>query len=416
MASSNRQADSRIIAGRSGNKAGGQALPIHPAVSGTGRKGARMKILVVSHSAVVPLYREKFHILASMGCEVHLLLPPSWPEGGRNIAAPPTGKEGEIHIHRLAGRFLGKVGGFHFKRLARVLHHIRPGVVQVEEEPYSLAAGQILWASRRRGLPFVFFTWENILRTYKPPLHWIDRWVLHHAQWAIAGTQAAQAVLAKRGFKGTCAVIPQYGVNPAIFRPYDVLHAVKPTFTIGFFGRLCEEKGIMTLLRATEELAFPWRLHITGNGPLQPVLQKRVREAGLEKQVLFMPAVDNDKMPKAMQTLDLVVLPSESTPAWKEQFGRVLIEAMACEIPVIGSDCGEIPTVIGEGGLTFAEKDWKSLAAAISLIQRDHRLAAGLGQKGRRRVLEHYTTRHIARQTWELYQRMLERKQACSLP
>ena len=58
-------------------------------------------------------------------------------------------------------------------------------------------------------------------------------------------------------------------------------------------------------------------------------------------------------VPRHLRALDALVLPSESTPLWKEQFGHVLIEAMACGVPVVGSDSGAIPEVIGEAGLLF---------------------------------------------------------------
>jgi len=368
-----------------------------------------MKTLIISHSAVVPLYREKFQRLVQMGCEAHLVLPLGWPEGGRYVSAPPAGKEKGVHIHRLAARFIGKVGGFHLRRLQALVGRVKPDLIHVEEEPYSLAAWQALRISRKNNIPFVFFTWENILRSYKFPLKWIDQWVLHHSKWAIAGNREAESVLAQRGFNGHCTVIPQYGVDPEIFRPYTVLNIEKPVFTIGYFGRLCEEKGILTLFRAVEELNFSWRLIVTGSGSYASVLKQKAKEAGLEKHITFMAAVENNKMPKALQQLDVLVLPSETRSDWKEQFGRVLVEAMACAIPVIGSNCGEIPHVIGEAGLIFPEKDWKSLANRIKDVYADPRQAMILGQKGRERVLNLFTTEHIAQQTFALYQSMLER-------
>ena len=67
------------------------------------------------------------------------------------------------------------------------------------------------------------------------------------------------------------------------------------------------------------------------------------------------------EVPAVLRALDVLVLPSLTTPSWKEQFGRVLQEAMACAIPVVGSDSGEIPHVIGDAGLVTPEGDAAAL-------------------------------------------------------
>jgi glycosyltransferase involved in cell wall biosynthesis len=108
-----------------------------------------------------------------------------------------------------------------------------------------------------------------------------------------------------------------------------------------------------------------------------------------------------------MQLLDAFVLPSLTRPNWIEQFGRVLPEAMACETPVIGSRSGEIPHVIGDAGLVFAEGNVPELVACVQKLLDDPQLYADLASRGRQRVLENYTQERIAQQTYEVYQEML---------
>ena len=108
-----------------------------------------------------------------------------------------------------------------------------------------------------------------------------------------------------------------------------------------------------------------------------------------------------------MAQLDVLVLPSLSRPNWIEQFGRVLAEAMSCETPPVGSDSGEIPYVIGNGGLVFKEGDAHDLAAQIQKLLDDPELYARLAQQGRQRVLDNYTQERIARQTYDVYTEML---------
>ncbi|MCK5219211.1 glycosyltransferase [bacterium] len=369
-----------------------------------------MKILVISHSAVVGLYREKFHVLAGSGCDLHLALPASWPEGGRWVQAPRPGREKGARLHVLAGRFLGRVGGFHLPGLGRLIKEIKPEIIHVEEEPYSLVCWQAFYHARCRNVPILFFTWENILRKYKIPLDWIYKHSLSQANWVLAGNCEAENVLRGRGYKGPCAVIPQYGVDPEKFRPRPEISKIKkPAYTIGYFGRLREEKGLYTLVHAVARLDFPSRLIIAGCGEYEKRLKQQIKSLNPRIQVEFLGVRDNDQMPWALNQLEVLVLPSETRAQWKEQFGRILIEAMACEIPVIGSDSGEIPHVIGEAGMIFPEGNVRQLAECITKLHAAPARARKLARCGRQRVIDKFTTDCIARQTLEVYRKILER-------
>lgn len=366
-----------------------------------------MKILAVSHSAVVDVYRAKFHALARLGCEVHLAVPAGWPEGGRWVPAPPAGPEAGIEIHVLPVRLAGSVGFSFLPGLGALIRRIAPQIVHSEEAPFSLAARQALRVAAGLGIPTVCFTWENLHRRYKFPSEGINRRNLARASWMIAGSRDAEQVLRARGYAGGIEVIPQYGVDTQLFQPLPGVRARRDgTFTLGYFGRLLEEKGVRTLLRACARLEFPFRLLITGNGGYGAALRRLARELGLEGRVEFAPAVDNREAPRVLNRLDALVLPSETRPQWKEQFGRVLIEAMACEVPVIGSDSGEIPRVIGGAGLVFPEGDDAALAALAERLQREPETAAALAKRGRERVLTYFTTARIAERTLGVYRRL----------
>ena len=112
-------------------------------------------------------------------------------------------------------------------------------------------------------------------------------------------------------------------------------------------------------------------------------------------------------MPAFYNTLDALVVPSRTLPHWKEQFGRVLVEAMACGVPVVGSNSGEIPYVIGDAGLVFPEDDAEALAGILWQLASDPQLRAELRQRGRARVLTHYTQQRIALATYGVYRQAL---------
>src|SRR5258708_6570018 len=108
-----------------------------------------------------------------------------------------------------------------------------------------------------------------------------------------------------------------------------------------------------------------------------------------------------------MNILDVLVLPSRTTRGWREQFGRVLVEAMACETPVVGSSSAEIPKVIGQPGLVFPEGDVAALTEQLRSLYDRPDLAACLGAKGRVRALERFTHRRIAEETVKVYRQVL---------
>src|SRR5690606_7251059 len=99
--------------------------------------------------------------------------------------------------------------------------------------------------------------------------------------------------------------------------------------------------------------------------------------------------------------------PSRTTRTWKEQFGRVLVEAMACGVPVIGSNSGEIPHVVGEAGLIFAEDDVATLRAHLQRLIDSPAERMHLGKLGRERVLAHFTMASVAERTVAVYERLL---------
>src|SRR5207302_6509529 len=135
----------------------------------------------------------------------------------------------------------------------------------------------------------------------------------------------------------------------------------------------------------------------TGNGPMKSALEEQAARLGISERITFKSGIPTYEVPQALQDLDVLVLPSLTRSNWKEQFGRILAEAMACETPVIGSDSGEIPYVIGDAGLVFPEGSAQELAARVRQLLNDSQLYATLAARGRKRVLENYTQGQIAR-------------------
>lgn len=365
-----------------------------------------MRVLMVSKALVVAAYQRKLEeVAAHPDVDLTVVVPTAW-DGQRY---EPGFLQGYRTLVRPI-RFDGQFHLFYFPGLGRILRQLRPDVVHVDEEPYNLATFLATRQAVAVGARPVFFTWQNLHRQYPPPFRWFEQYVYRRSRHAIAGNAEAVDVLRGKRYRGPASVIPQFGVDPELFSPAAPGHRSEARpFTIGALNRLTPEKGVDVLLQAVASLAGDWRLRFVGHGPLREVIPARARELGIRDRVTVEPAVASTEVPAILRELDVLVLPSLTTPGWKEQYGRVLQEAMACEIPVVGSDSGEIPHVIGDAGIVTPEGDAQALATALERLMTDPSLRRDLGERGRARALERFTQASIARRTVEVYRQVMER-------
>lgn len=358
-----------------------------------------MKALIVSRAFLSASYRQKLSELARLGIEVTAVVPARWREGGRIQVLEP-GVVSDYQIIVSAVRFTGHFHVHYFPDLARIIEAERPDVVHLDEEPYNLATFLGTRASDRSGVPSLFFTWQNINRRYPFPFRSMEGRVYRTSTHALAGSDEAARVLRQKGFQSGITVVPQFGVDPDIFHPGS---SGRQGFTVGFLNRLIAAKGPMVAIAALAELPREFRMIMVGDGPMRRRLREVVRARGLDDRIELKGRVASTAVPDVLRGLDVVILPSLTTDGWKEQFGRILIEAMASGVPVIGSDSGEIPNVIGDAGLIVPEGDAASLGGAIHSIQADAELRANLVKRGRERVLQKFTHAHVAEQTKDAY-------------
>ncbi len=367
-----------------------------------------MRVVILSKALVVGAYQRKLEEIARLGVELTALVPDSWREPrvgvqplerrfteGYQLTALPIAFNGQHHIH-------------FYPTLAQHLRRLRPQVLHIDEESFNLATFHALWIGRQLGARCCFYNWANIDRRYPPPFSLFERYTLRHAQHAIAGNQEAATIIRRHGYQGPISIIPQFGVDPEMFAQVDRQPGGQGRFTLGYLGRLVPEKGVLDLVEALAELPASIHLRLVGDGVLRPQIDARVAALGLSGRVELRPAVRSTEVPAAMADLDLLVLPSHTTSNWKEQFGRVLIEAMSCGVPVLGSNSGEIPHVIGDAGLIFPEGNLDALRRAILHMAEEPQLRHDLIQRGRARVLEHFTQAAVARRHVEVYREMLD--------
>jgi len=362
-----------------------------------------MRVLMLSKACIVGIYQRKLEYIAQQGVELLTLVPPSWKdERGEQVLE-------RVHTqgYRLQETPIALNGNFHthfYPRLHDYVAEFDPDIVHIDEEPYNVATWQALIVARLARTKTLFFSWQNIKRNYPPPFSWGERWVLNSIDYALVGTDSAGDVWREKGYQGAMRTIPQFGTDETLFHPRP-RNADTP-FTIGYIGRLVEEKGIHHLLEACAMLTGDWQLRLVGSGPLRDDLEALAYELGIADRVTWIDWVASTEMPDQYAQLDILALPSLTRPNWKEQFGRVLIEAMACGLPVVGSDSGAIPGVIGNGGLIFPEADIGALAKHLQDLQTKADLRQILGKAGRKRVLDHFTHERIAAATVDVYREM----------
>jgi glycosyltransferase involved in cell wall biosynthesis len=366
-----------------------------------------MRVLILSKAMVVGTYQRKAEELAALpGVELTVAVPPSWEEPsvgpskldrrhtqGYRLQALPIWLNGHFHLHFYPG-------------LRRLVELVRPDIFHIDEESFNLATFQAMRIGVAAGGRCCFYNYANIERRYPPPFGWFERYNFAHATAAFAANHEAANILRKHGYQKPLHILPQFGVDPDLFHPAATPLARTP-FRVGYAGRLVEEKGVLDLIEAVARLPETVHLYLIGSGALEDRVRAAVERLGLNDRVELRPMVPSGQVAEEMRKLHALVLPSHTTARWKEQFGRVLVEAMASGVPPVGSDSGEILHVIGDGGLIFREGNVEDLAHKLRLLLDDPDLHATLARRGRERVLQHYTQRALAQSYYDVYREML---------
>lgn len=264
---------------------------------------------------------------------------------------------------------------------------------------------------------------QNVLHHFPWPFPYIERYSFNNVSCIFPVSNDAENVVRKKGYNGKATVVPN-GFDPELFEVKNTdelkdelqLHE----FVIGYVGNFSKQKGIYTLLDAVNKLSkAQYQLLMIGSGEEKANFRQRVIDLGLEAKVLLIDKVEQIKLPEYMNCMDVLVLPSyESKYAgsplakifpslkvpWAEQFGRVLVEAMACGVPVIGSDSGSIPDVVGEAGLIFKAKNVDDLTEKLKIMISDYELRQRFRKNGLHRAAQKFSWGKIATEfycVWE---------------
>ena len=379
------------------------------------------RLLVLSVATLNQPHRRPYEVLARRGWEVHLVAPERLDFGSGQVqACAPAAWNAASTLHTLPIVSYAQQRLSWFRGLPSLMRRVRPDVVFAEYDPGSVMAVGASALGRALGSKVVCFTVENIARdrAREALSHLAGRRGREAARdslvagLSLAGERAisglacisrdGERIFEERRFRKPMAVMP-LGTDCELFRPRDgelrraALGLPLPSegFVVGYFGRLVPEKGCDLIIEALAQLPDDVRLlldmyRVFVPGSYGGRLLQRARQLGVASRIVTID-VPHGEVPLYMSCCDAVALPSRSTERWKEQFGRVVPEAMACGVPVIGSRSGSIPDLIGDAGLLVEEGSAPALAEAIRALRDDPERRRALGEAGRARVLAHFS-------------------------
>jgi glycosyltransferase involved in cell wall biosynthesis len=375
---------------------------------------ARRRLLTVGHSYVIGVNRRLAHELSLAGgreWEVTCVAPAKYraDHGWAHFRALPDEPCRALGLRAWGTR---SPHLFAYGASTRALLAERWNVVFAWEEPY-VVAGAELAALTRPDAAFTFLTFQNIRKRFPPPFSWFERYTLARSRgWLYSGHSVLEVQRDQAGYRDRPSELGPLGVDLGMFRPDPVARRrIRESLgwsdagpaVVGYVGRFVPEKGLRFLMRVLEKSTPPWRVLFLGGGALKPELERWAASQGDRVRIVSAP---HDRVADYVNAMDLLCAPSETAPNWREQFGRMLIEAFACGVPVIGSDSGEIPHVVGDAGLVVREGDESGWVRAVSELAHDPARREELGQRGLARAVSVYAWPVVARKYLEFFDRI----------
>ncbi len=361
-------------------------------------------VVVVSHACVVDVNQEPFRALSARGVPVHVVAPAHLRtdiRGRIDFKALPGVDATPLPV-RIGGFRPGiKQAGVHlivYRGLAALIERLAPDVLYAEEEPWSLTTWQVARIAAERGIPFAFHQSQNVAKRLPPPFEAIRRRVLARAAGATVRLDGPARILRDQGFAGPMLSIPNV-VDPSRFEGAQPSHEGLESPVFGFVGRFVAEKGVLDFVRAAAEArarSGRGSALVVGDGPL--AAEARKLAATLNLRATFTGPIEHAAIAAAFASMDVLVVPSYATKAWKEQFGRVVIEANAASVAVVATDCGALGDTVRAtgGGLVVAERDPAALADALSRLAAQPQERARLALAGKAAVQERFTPAAVA--------------------
>lgn len=376
------------------------------------------RLLSIAHSYVVTMNRRLAHEMAKAdgnSWEVTAVAPTHF-HGSRDIRSQrlDTAAVEACHVEPVNAYLTSRTHLFLYGRRLRSLLAERWDLVHCWEEPYILAGGQVAWSVSPR-TPLVYRTAQSLNKNYPIPFCWVENYAMQRAAgWICSGRLVAQTLGARPGYDQLPRAQIPLGVDVNCFRPDPAAGtAVRQSLgwndegppIVGYLGRFVPEKGLELLQRALDQLTTPWRAMFVGAGPSEPLLRAWAERHG--DKVRICNQVTHNQVPAYLNAMNVLCAPSQTTPTWKEQFGRMVVEAFASGLAFIGSDSGEIPYVVQDSGVIVGEHDEPGWTRAIASLLEDRARREDLAARGLERAHAEFAWPIVARRHLEFFESIL---------
>ena len=379
-----------------------------------------LKIAIIGHALVQEVPQKRWRILAEKyPVEVTLLVPRIWRSKWLRdevVFRPQVIVDGRFRVIPLPTTSETNWGWYFFKSFDAKIKSIKPDIIYVIHEELIWVHQQIItyrniWAPEAkliffsmnaRGVPLKRFynrlMWNRIKRNY-------DAALCHYP--------GCMRSLRDGGFNKPIYMQTQIGVDEDIYCPDEPKRrqmrrklGFENKFVIGYTGRLTKDKGVHDLLAALPLRDVDWALLLVGNGEFKEEIKRIVKQNGWQDRVHMAGTVPQDMVPDYMRAMDCFVLASRTCPHWIDTFPNVTVQAMACKVPVIGSDSGAIPWQLGGAGLIFHEGDVVKLHEHLMHMADNIEDRKAIAQKGMERSLANFCVRGITDNFYDIMQQI----------
>lgn len=281
----------------------------------------------------------------------------------------------------------------------KILKHV--DILKTNQMTASWSAALTKLIFRKKLLVRTGYTWSILYAEEHPVsrktklIKQLERFAYKMADAATTSSASAFDYVERNYHPRNHIIIPNY-VETDLFKPLDI---IREPASICFVGSLGRQKNIVALLEALKE--SPYRLDIIGSGPLSSQLQEVARDNGVKAH--FLGNVPNHELPEILNRHTIFVLPS----LW-EGMPKTLLEAMACGLPVIGTNVMGIREVIedGENGI-LCDTDSGSIKQAIIRLMEDEETKKRLGENARKTIVEGYSLERLVEKELELMERLV---------
>ncbi|MDQ3847001.1 MAG: glycosyltransferase family 4 protein [Bacteroidota bacterium] len=342
-------------------------------------------VLAISTPCFTAINRELYRRLKRLGWKIEMVVPDSMTfPSGVQLPDPEMQEDPPIHFLQLN---TNNPRIQSFKGLKRILKKLKPKVVYLDNDPGSLLAIQLGFWCKMNNSRLICQSCENLpldlVSTYKREgFKGLISSALKNSFIALSKPNISHVFVINndglnifRNLKFKSVSKTPLGFNEKIFYPSSgVRNKLRnqlglKNITFAYFGRLVPEKGVHILIRSLGKIKdLDWQLVMDEfelyGSEYSKKIKALIESEGLQDRVVFINA-RHEEIADYMNAVDVVVIPSISTPKWKEQYGRVLPEAMACRKLVIISDSGALPELADDKCLKFKEGDEETLSRIL---------------------------------------------------